>query len=185
MDENELKAVKIVGGLAVLGVVLYRFGPGIAATLGFPIANPGTTPRDKVLSKITSSVPVAFVSASDPIPLPPLPKNSTSSPYTAATRPTVLPPGTRTEVAEAVAAAEANGTLTEQQQEAVEQLYAPMYYPDPAKFEPAPGYTVADYNLDGAVGGGNPDAPPGLSVVDFGSVEAAEAALAAYMDNFV
>lgn len=69
-----------------------------------------------------------------------------------------LPPGTSEEVREAVQEAFDNGTLTERQAEAVSELYAPMYYSESVN---------------------------GYAVTDFGSEEAAKAALAAYMANFV
>jgi len=73
----------------------------------------------------------------------------------------ILPPGTRDDVREAVEEAFNNGTLTNGQAEAVSQLYAPLYNPEP------------ENTFDG------------YSVVNFPTAADAQAALDAYMRNFV
>ncbi len=60
--------------------------------------------------------------------LPAIPVDS--PPGMMATRPTVFPPGTSEIVKRAVYKAEAAGTLTAQQQEALEKRYAPLYFPE-------------------------------------------------------
>jgi len=84
-----------------------------------------------------------------------------------------LPPGTSSVVVRAIEEAWNNGTLTEGQAEAVEQLYAPMYY------------TEGGYEIPGGVNPETGEVHGPATVVDFGSEEAARAALEAYMDNFV
>ena len=69
-----------------------------------------------------------------------------------------LPPGTTPEVERAVQDAFDAGILTVGQAEAVSELYAPLYQGDSIN---------------------------GVQTVDFGSPEAAQAALDAYMANFV
>ena len=87
-------------------------------------------------------------------------------------RPTILPPGTSPVVIKAVKEAQAAGTLTQGQQEAVEQLYAPLYY------------TEGGYEIPYGVNPETGEVHGPATVIDFGSEEAARAALEAYMANF-
>ena len=109
----------------------------------------------------------------------------------------VLPPGTTPAVAQAVQDAYDSGTLTEGQADAVSRLSAPLYNPQvivPIDSSPqaaadaaaaqAQLNLTAEEILSGA-GNQGTTAGPSLSVVDFGSAEAAQAALDDYYKNFV
>jgi len=85
-----------------------------------------------------------------------------------------LPPGTRQEVIDAVNQKFAEGTLTNREAEAVSRPSAPLYFPDD-------GNTI-EYEVRDEAGN---VVSTEATVVDFGSPEAAAAALADYYNNFV
>ena len=108
-----------------------------------------------------------------PAEVPPSPVVTTVSDNNApATELPALPPGTAPHVVEAVQSSFDQGTLTQQEAEAVSQLYAPLYNPTveiPYEVRDSSGVVVSTT----------------ATVVDFGTAEAAQAALDAYYNNFV
>jgi len=110
-----------------------------------------------------------------------------ANPYTRASQMPILPPGTSPATAAAVKSKYEAGTLTERQAIAVSQIYAPLYNPQvailPEEYEGPPNAGLNMSAEDILAGKGNQgySGPPVTYEVDFGTPEAAQAALDAYM----